>query len=57
MIKEYSSGEMMAQQVVRIGEMLRVGFVIIGEIQVLKWQGSGEMVEQQVAGNGEIRRL
>jgi hypothetical protein len=37
--------------------MLRVIFVIIGEIQVLKWQGSGEMVAQQVAGNGEIWRL
>ena len=45
---------MMAQLVARTGEMLRVVFVIIGEIQALKWQGSGEMVAQQVARNGEI---
>jgi hypothetical protein len=37
--------------------MLRVVFVIMGEIQVLKWQGGGEIVAQQVAGNGEIWRL
>jgi hypothetical protein len=40
---------MMAQQVSRTGEMLRVVFVFAGKMQVLQLQECGEMVAQYIS--------